>query len=135
MSTQGNVSVWERLPSRGLHPPRTEFLTHACENITSPQLLLRAVKTETFSPGKISVNFGSPSHFKVKHGTEEGKWVGDPFRLFHLPRKWIQKLTCHCTNTSSAIHKAYEAILHLRLVAFSRSTRTVPVEALEYTIQ
>ena len=25
-------------------PPRTEFLTHACENITFRQLLLRAVK-------------------------------------------------------------------------------------------
>ena len=29
-------------------PPRTEFLTHACENITFPQLLLRAVKILQF---------------------------------------------------------------------------------------
>ena len=29
----------------GIHPPLwTEFLTHACENITFPQLLLRTVK-------------------------------------------------------------------------------------------
>ena len=26
-----------------MHAPRTEFLTHACENITFPQLLLRTV--------------------------------------------------------------------------------------------
>ena len=28
---------------RGRHPPWTEGMTHACENITFPQLLLRAV--------------------------------------------------------------------------------------------
>ena len=28
----------------GINPPPTEFLTHACENITLPQLLLREVK-------------------------------------------------------------------------------------------
>ena len=28
----------------GYNPPWTEFLTHTCENITVPQLLLRAVK-------------------------------------------------------------------------------------------
>ena len=31
----------------GIHPPWTEFLTHASENITFPQLMLRAVKNKT----------------------------------------------------------------------------------------
>ena len=42
----GRVSAQWCLP-RGAHlplPPWTEFLTHACENITFPQLLLRTVK-------------------------------------------------------------------------------------------
>ena len=42
---------WEGAGGRGraclgvhaTHAPPTEFLTHACENITFPQLLLRAV--------------------------------------------------------------------------------------------
>ena len=32
-------------PLRHARPPPTEFLTHACENITFPQLLLRTVTT------------------------------------------------------------------------------------------
>ena len=35
-------SVWGCLPD---NTPWTEFLTHACENITFPQLLLRTVKS------------------------------------------------------------------------------------------
>ena len=30
----------------GVYTPRTEFLTHACENITFPQLRLRTVNME-----------------------------------------------------------------------------------------
>ena len=55
----GGVCPWGRVSAQGrgvclggvcqrnagIHPPPkwTEFLTHACENITFPQLLLRAV--------------------------------------------------------------------------------------------
>ena len=49
VSAQGGV-CWGCTPPgpRGRHPlPMwTEFLTHACENITFPQLLLRTVKSE-----------------------------------------------------------------------------------------
>ena len=44
----------------GQTPPRTEFLTHACENITFPQLLLRTViitKVENKSERKTMVNW------------------------------------------------------------------------------
>ena len=37
-------------------PPWTEFLTHACENITFPQLLLRMVKMIFLIAITISVN-------------------------------------------------------------------------------
>ena len=41
----GGVGVCLRGPCVACSPPLwTEFLTHACENITFPQLLLRAVK-------------------------------------------------------------------------------------------
>ena len=33
-------------PPFAAHAPQTEFLTHACENITFPQLLLRAVNKD-----------------------------------------------------------------------------------------
>ena len=50
--------------SRGTHPlpiacwdttPRTEFLPHACENITFPQLLLRAVMVRFCKSQNISI--------------------------------------------------------------------------------
>ena len=48
VSAWGVVSAHGGLPGGGVcqtphTPPRTEFLTHACENITFPQLLLRTV--------------------------------------------------------------------------------------------
>ena len=52
VSVQG-VSAWGGLLSGGgeVHHPCplwTEFLTHACENITFPQLLLRTVNIISF---------------------------------------------------------------------------------------
>ena len=38
------VSVWGVSAQGGVHAPWTEFLTHACENITFLQLRLRTVK-------------------------------------------------------------------------------------------
>ena len=38
MCAEGGGRAWDTHT-----PPWTEFLTHACENITFPQLLLRAV--------------------------------------------------------------------------------------------
>ena len=37
------LGVYIPWTQRQTPPPRTEFLTHACENITFPQLLLRTV--------------------------------------------------------------------------------------------
>ena len=37
------VSAWRRCLSEGIPPLWTEFLTHACENITFLQVLLRMV--------------------------------------------------------------------------------------------
>ena len=45
----GGLPVWVYTPlpiACWDTPPRTEFLTHASENITFPQLLLRAVITQ-----------------------------------------------------------------------------------------
>ena len=43
MPRGGDVCPGECIPM-GQTPPRTDFLTHACENITFPQPLLRTVK-------------------------------------------------------------------------------------------
>ena len=44
-SAKGNVCLVGCLSGGDVHlPPWTEFLTHACENITFPQLRLQMVK-------------------------------------------------------------------------------------------
>ena len=56
-------------------PPPTEFLTHACENITFPQLLLRAVKIMKFS--KIDVGLKEildPALFSLNWGVLSKVW-------------------------------------------------------------
>ena len=63
VSAWGGGGVWLR--GRGVCPwcvhlpPWPEFLTHACENITFPQLLLRAVKTTkmTSRPDTVLINY------------------------------------------------------------------------------
>ena len=50
VSAPGSVSALGVSAPRGCTPPWTEFLTHACENITFPQLRLGAVITQEKCP-------------------------------------------------------------------------------------
>ena len=51
MSAQGGVCISQHAMGQTSPLPWTEFLTHACENITFPQLLLRTVKIKSPSRG------------------------------------------------------------------------------------
>ena len=58
----GGVGAWGGawIPMH-TQPPWTEFLTHACENITFPQLLLRAVIIQLWKLDIFSIFFTDPA--------------------------------------------------------------------------
>ena len=59
VSAQGGYSAWWDTPLRqcmlGYTPLWTEFLTHACENITFAQLLLRTVMNWTKATVQVQI--------------------------------------------------------------------------------
>ena len=59
------------LPARGVsarHPPGTEFLTHACENITFPQLRLRtATRKISLKLFRLTVNFHRGCSYRQRY--------------------------------------------------------------------
>ena len=75
LGAQGRGGMCVSQQSTGQTPPPpplwTEFLTHACENITFPQLLLRTVK--------------------IVKDSEVG-WGTRPLKLLHHCCLWVQKV-------------------------------------------
>ena len=86
----GHVT-WRSMLGYTPHPPLwTEFLTHTCENITFPQLLLRAVITcscQQFTP-KILLNFILQYSFFIS----TDNWLRD-FLLYRLVQVFTVFLT------------------------------------------
>ena len=82
----------------GVHlPPWTEFLTHACENITFPQLLLREVMTDTCENITLPQTlFAGGNNAAIANGQCEqtlGYWITF-WHMGHFELHWKNKNKC-----------------------------------------